>query len=125
MLSIKKRWTGVVAIALSLVTVSLHANSFPLISPIVECSCTAPSNARVTSQTQSTISLAWDPALSATGYEIWYYRASDGYSSSVTSVSGTSTSFSSLSAGVYTFYIRTNCGGTYSGYIVIEEILMG
>ncbi len=90
-----------------------------------DCTCNAPSNVTVTSQTSSSVSLAWSPAFGAAAYEVWYVRTGDGYTSSTTTVSGTSISYTGLATGTYRFYFRTNCGNEVSEVIVLEDLIIG
>lgn len=81
--------------------------------------CYPPSAVTVTSLNETTVGLGWTPPVTppANGYE-YELRTSGAAGSGPTGLvnngtsSGTSISFSSLTAGTqYTFYIRSDCGG--------------
>lgn len=122
---IKKGWLGLAALAFIVTLSAVQSFSAPTAPISPDCTCNAPGNAAVTSQTSTTVSFSWSPAFGAAAYEVWYVRTNDGYTSSTTTVSGTSISYSGLAAGNYKFYFRTNCGEGVSEIVVLEDILMG
>ncbi len=84
--------------------------------------CEAPTNLVKTGQTTSAISFSWN----GTGqHVVKYVRQSDGYTSPDIFVSGTSYTFSDLTAGSYTFYFATDCDGEVSDFIVTEDVING
>ncbi len=59
----------------------------------------------------------------SSGYTLKYVRQSDGYASPEYATSGTSYTFSGLSAGNYVFYVATICGDEKSSFIGVEDLV--
>ncbi len=91
-----------------------------------EITCPAPSNVHVTAVSTGTISFEWDDCgCVGNGYKVKYVRQSDGYTSPEVSTTNSNFTFSGLSAGKYTFYFWTDCGGEKSEIIGVEDVLIG
>lgn len=121
----KKGWAGLAALTMF---VSFFAfQSFSAASTAIgpDCSCGTPGSPTVTNQSLTSISLAWTPASGAAGYEVWYVRTNDSYTSSVSTVSSTSITYTGLTSGTYKFYFRSNCGEEKSEIIVLEDMIIG
>jgi len=92
----------------------------------VETTCNAPSNVHVVSSTSNSKTFDWDNCnCFSTGYEVWYLRKSDGYTSQAVTVTASEYTFTGLQAGAYTFYFRTKCGTQKSDIIGIDDIENG
>lgn len=112
-------------IGLLLTTVSLQATTAPVANERHDCACGTVGNIVKTGQTSNTISFSWDDVSGATGYEVWYVRVADNYTSTPAVITNTGFTFSGLSAGRYVFYITTKCGGEQSEIMVLEDIMVG
>ncbi len=90
--------------------------------PVADDTCPEP-DVSVSSQTTGAISFTWDAVTNAVGYNVKYVR--DGsYSSEVFNTTSTSISFTNLTAGTYDFYFQTDCGGSTSGWIITDDIII-
>ncbi len=87
----------------------------------VDASCDTPGNVHKTGSTDASMTFAWD-ASGGTGYKVYYVRRSDGYTSQQWTTTNTSFTFPGLSAGAYSFYFASVCGGEVSGYIVVDDL---
>lgn len=103
---------------------SYHDNSTPTVTVT---SCASPSNLTCTGQTSTTASLSWNscsPCL-ISGFQLYYYRTEDNYTSSAVQTGNTYYTFQNLSPGHYRFFVASICteGGTSSDiwYDVIQN----
>ena len=79
-----------------------------------------------TFQSSTGVSFSWNAVSGATGYQVWYVRSGDNFTSQVFSTGATSINFSNLSAGTYRFYFATDCGeGGISEVIITDDLMMG
>lgn len=78
----------------------------------------------LSSQSSNSVVFGWTAIGGADGYEVYYTRAEDNYSSSVIFTTQSSVGYNNLPAGTYRFHFRTICDGGVSGYIITEEMIM-
>ena len=121
----KNGWTSIAFLGLLLATLAMQATNLPTASAVLDCACSAPTNVSVTGHTSSSASFTWDAVAGATGYEVWYVRLDDNYSSAHATVTSNSANFSGLAPGQYVFYVSTRCGDEASGIVILEDLLMG
>ncbi|MCB0517976.1 MAG: hypothetical protein H6577_09340 [Lewinellaceae bacterium] len=88
-----------------------------------DCHCPSVANVQKTGSGSGSASWSWTGSLSATSYEVWYTRRSDGYTSQPVTVTATNTAFSGLSGGAHTFYFKSLCDGGESQLIGVEDII--
>lgn len=86
-----------------------------------ECDCPPVAQLTRTAKSSGSISWSWSGPDEATGYEVWYYREEGNYTSSLFTTTSESFGFTGLSAGHYTFYVGSVCGGQSSSFIGIED----
>ena len=87
-----------------------------------ETTCGVPDNVSVVSTSSGSITFDWDDCASGCQeYEVRYVRLADGFVSSWRSTSSSNNTFSGLASGTYEFHFRTVCGGSVSGFIVIQD----
>jgi len=91
---------------------------------ITDCSCPSP-NVTITSQATNAITFSWGAVSGAIGYQAWYVRSGDNFTSQQMTINGTSVSFSNLPNGKYEFYFATDCGGEVSQIIIMDDLIMG
>ncbi len=90
-----------------------------------DTSCSAPTNVQVTAKSSGSVTFDWDDYDgNPNGYKVKYLRQSDGYTSPEYFTGTSDFTFSSLPAGRYTFYFKTDCGGEVSGIIIIEDLII-
>ncbi len=89
-----------------------------------QCSCTSPVVTK-DSQTTATVSFSWEAVDGANGYNVWYVRSEDSFTSQPVSTGGTSVNFTNLPAGTYDFYFITICVGESSGFVIYDDLIMG
>ena len=87
--------------------------------------CNSPQNVNVTSSDEASVTYAWDAVTGALGYKVYYTREEDSYTSSTYNTTSTSHTFSNLSPGTYNLFVATNCGTVISGFIIIEDLIVG
>lgn len=121
----KNGWNRLLILSIFFAAFTAQASHPAEMPAFYYCSCDAPASITVTSQTDDTVSFSWTAASGATGYRVWYVRSDDNYTSSFTTVSGTSMIYSGLPPGRYTFHVATICGSTESEGIILEDLLMG
>lgn len=87
------------------------------------CDCMVPSGT-MTDHGSSSASFSWNAVGGATEYQIWYVQKDNNHSSSIISTGNTSVTISGFSPGTYTVYLRTVCGGSMSGSVIIADDLL-
>ena len=87
--------------------------------------CGAPENVKEIASTDTSYSFEWNAVDGAAGYQVYYTRAEDDFTSEKTAVTTTSHTFKDLSPGTYTFFFATDCGGKVSKVAVVESVLEG
>ncbi len=77
------------------------------------------------SQTSNSATFSWAAVAEASSYQSYYVRAENGYTSGVVGTTATSLTHSGLVSGTYKFYFRSVLkDGSYSSYIIIDEIVI-
>ncbi len=89
----------------------------------VDCACPEVTSVHKTGSTSTSLSYAWTGSGQAVQYKVWYVRQEGGYTSPDYFTTSASYTFSNLSAGHYTLYFVTVCGGESSGFIGIEDLV--
>jgi hypothetical protein len=85
--------------------------------------CDTPDNVRKTAETSTTISFAWNGVDAADEYILRWVRQSDSATSGDVTVSGTTHTFTNMTAGTYNFYFSSKCGlVTSTAFIVIDDV---
>ncbi len=87
--------------------------------------CPAPSGLCTTAKSGQSVAIAWDAVPGALGYEVRWVRTSDGLVGPTVQTTTTSHSFGGLQAGGYTFQVATVCSGGTSGWIGVEDTIVG
>ncbi|MCC7465765.1 MAG: hypothetical protein IT261_05825 [Saprospiraceae bacterium] len=77
-----------------------------------------------TANAQGSASYSWGAVSGATAYKVYYVRLSDGFTSPVSTVSGTSHTFTGLSSGAHRFYFAPVCGSGTLEYISDDIIVL-
>ncbi len=93
--------------------------------PTATTTCNAPGNVQVVSSTTNSVTYGWDAVYGASGYQVYYTREEDSYTSSTYSTTSTSYTFSNLSPGTYNLFVATDCETVISGFLVIEDHIVG
>lgn len=101
----------------------LYSDAHLPIIGILDCDCPAATGLRKTGETDDSFSIAWVGNSEATGYEVWYVREGDSFTSSVVTVTTTAHTFNNLLAGQHTFYVRVVCDSGTSSFIGIQDII--
>lgn len=77
-----------------------------------------------TANAQGSASYSWGAVSSATAYKVYYVRLADGYTSQVSTVSGTSHTFTGLASGTHRFFFAPVCGSGTLEYVIDEIIVI-
>lgn len=75
-------------------------------------------------QSNGSVSFAWGAVSEATGYEYWYVRRQNQYTSPVMSTGNTDITVSGLSSGTYKFYFRSVFEDGVSDYVIIDDLII-
>ena len=112
-------------------TRTLSSNYYPAegtVYTFTQPACAKPSSITATATAWNTISVEWTVSNQGTGYEVKYSTnpdfdpATEGTSKPINSGSTLSTSITGLTGSTtYYFYVRKNCGGTYSGWSTVAS----
>lgn len=86
--------------------------------------CPTPQNVQTTSKAPGSISFDWDDCSDASYFEVWYVRQSDGYTSTVQTISNSTFTFSGLQGGDHDFYFVEICVSGSSTAIIMDEFIM-
>jgi hypothetical protein len=79
--------------------------------------CDAPTGLSSSSITQTTATISWTAATNAVSYDVQVREQGSSTWGAATTIGGTSTGVTGLSAGTtYEWHVRTNCAGGSSGY---------
>ncbi len=113
------RWKALLFSLLLLIGSSGFAPSSanePLSCVIESVQCTA--------NAQGSASYSWGAVSGATSYKVYYVRLSDGYTSQVSTVSGTSHTFAGLSSGAHRFFFAPVCGSDTLEYVIDDVVVI-
>lgn len=94
------------------------------VQPETECLCMDPYNLDITNQGSGAISFSWNAAGSPDGFEVWYYRREDHYTSQPVPTTNLYHTFTGLPAGTYTVHVKAVCEAQYSGEIIWVDIIL-
>ncbi len=83
-----------------------------------------PYNLDITNQGSGAISLTWSAAGSPDGYEVWYYRREDHYTSQPVQTTNLYHTFTGLPTGTYDVHVKAVCGAQGSGGIIWVDIIL-
>lgn len=116
-----------------LLFLTLASMNSPFVNATEPVCSTCPSpTSWVTGQTANSVSIAWYAEAGATGYELWYCRQEDSFTSPVMSTINTSYTIPNLSPGTYVIFVRTICDGepsaaapTSGGEVVVDPSKKG
>ena len=88
--------------------------------------CDDPENVAETAHTVTDISFSWDTCnCDETSYKVYYWKKGEASPGPDNFTTNTSYPFTGLSTGTYNFYFQTICGSETSGFVIIEDIIMG
>lgn len=77
-----------------------------------------------TGQTSSSASFDWNAVSEAIGYEVWYVRRQNNYTSPVMGTGDTDITVSGLTWGTYKFYFRAVFENGVSDYVIIDDLII-
>ena len=106
-------------------TIGVSAASVVPTEPTVSgLGCPEPGSLTRTGTGSGWIAYSWSGPGGATGYQVYYVRLADSYTSSVMSTGSPAMNISGLAAGYYRFYFATVCADGTSDYVVIDDLIM-
>ncbi len=91
-------------------------------SKTVKCGeCEPPANLARIGQGSHSATFSWHGVDESTGYKVWYVNGD--YTSPEYFTAAANYTFTNLTSGVYTIYVKTVCDGGESSIIGVEDVL--